>query len=70
MKFLSRFNFTLCVIAFIGVMALAVVNIARGIIGIKGILIAALFVILMGLIVILSWRDIKTFDNKEKFLKK
>ncbi|MBO7287271.1 MAG: hypothetical protein J6U85_03470 [Bacteroidales bacterium] len=70
MKFLSRFNFALCVIAFIGVMALAVVNIARGIIGIKGILIAALFVILMGLIVILSWRDIKTFDNKEKFLKK
>ena len=46
MKFLSRFNFALCVIAFIGVMALAVVNIARGIIGIKGILIAALFVIL------------------------
>lgn len=70
MKFLSLFNFALCVIAFIGVMALAVVNIARGIIGIKGILIAALFVILMGLIVILSWRDIKTFDNKEKFLKK
>lgn len=67
MKFLSRFNFALCLIAFIGVVALAIRNIAIGAIGIKGALVAAIFVILMGLIVVFSWRDIKDFDDKEKF---
>lgn len=70
MKFLSRFNFALCLIAFIGAVALVIKNIVTGAIGIKGVLVAALFVLLMGLIVLFSWSDIKKYDDKEKFLRR
>ena len=70
MKFLNYLQFVLCLMAYLCVLALVIKNIAIGAIGIKGIPLASLFLILMGLIVLFSWAEIKGFNDGEKTLRR
>ena len=69
MRFIYRFQFALCLIAFIGVLALVIKNTLTGAIGILGILFAALFLLLMGLIVLSSWGELKQIKDNENKIK-
>ena len=70
MKFWNRLQFVLCLMAYLCVLVLVIKNIAIGTIGIKGISFAALFLFLMGSIVLFSWAEIKEFNDNENRIKK
>lgn len=70
MKFWNRLQFVFCLMAYLCVLALVIKNIAMGAIGIKGIPFAASFLLLMGLIVLFSWAEIKEFNDNENRIKK
>lgn len=70
MKFWKRLQFVLCLMAYLCVLVLVIKNIAIGTIGIKGISFAALFLFLMGSIVLFSWAEIKEFNDNENRIKK
>lgn len=70
MKFWKSLQFVLCLMAYLCVLVLVIKNIAIGTIGIKGISFAALFLFLMGSIVLFSWAEIKEFNDNENRIKK
>lgn len=70
MKFWNSLQFVLCLIAYICVLVLVIKNIAIGTIGIAGFPFAASFLLLMGLIVLFSWAEIKEFNDNENRIKK
>lgn len=70
MKFMYRFQFALCLIAFLCVVALVIKNIATGAIGILGIPIVALFFVLSFMLVLFAWAEVREYDDNEKTLKR
>ena len=69
MKFMNYFQFALCLIAFIGVVALVIKNIVTGAIDIWGIPFAASFLLLMGIMVLCSWAELKQSEDNENKIK-
>ena len=69
MKFWNRLQFVLYLMAYLCVLVLVIKNIAIGAIGVLGIPFAASFLILMGLIVLCAWNELKQFKNNENKIK-
>lgn len=69
MKFMYRFQFFLCLMAFLCALALVIKNIVTGAIGVLGIPFVASFLLFMGLIVLCAWNELKQFKNNENKIK-
>lgn len=69
MKFMYSFQFFFCLMAFLCALVLVIKNIVTGAIGVLGIPFAASFLILMGLIVLCAWNELKQFKNNENKIK-